>query len=36
MVIIEGTSSALKHNGIGVVVLIRLYFYFLATIIEDT
>jgi len=36
MIIIEGTSSALKYNGIGVVVLIRLYSYLLAIVIEDT
>jgi hypothetical protein len=36
MIIIEGTSLALKHNGIGVMVLIRLYSYLLATVIEDT
>ena len=36
MIIIEGTSSALKHNGIGVMVLIRLYSYLLAIVIEDT
>ena len=35
-IIIEGTSLALKYNGIGVMVLIRLYFYFLVIVIEDT
>jgi len=36
MIIIEGTSLALKHNGIGVVVLIRLYSYLLVIVIKDT
>jgi len=36
MIIIEGTSLAPKHNRIGIVVLIRLYSYLLATVIEDT
>jgi len=36
MIIIEGTSSTLKHNGIGIVVLIRLYSYLLVIVIEDT
>jgi len=35
MIIIEGTSSTLKYNGIGVIVLIRLYSYLLAIVIED-
>jgi len=35
MIIIEGTSSALKHNGIGVMVFIRLYSYLLVIVIED-
>jgi len=35
MIIIEGTSLALKHNGIGVIVLIRLYSYLLVIVIED-
>jgi len=36
MIIIEDTSLTLKHNGIGIMVLIRLYSYLLATVIEDT
>jgi len=35
MIIIEGTSLALKHNRIGVVVFIRLYSYLLAIVVED-
>jgi len=36
MIIIKGTSSALKHNGISVIVLIRLYSYLLVIVIKDT
>ena len=34
-IIVKGTSLALKHNRIGIIVLIKLYFYFLATVIKD-
>ena len=34
IIIIEGISLALKHNRIGIIVLIKLYFYFLATVIK--
>ena len=36
IIIIEITSLVLKYNRIGVIVLIRLYFYFLAIVIENT
>ena len=36
IIIIKGTSLALKHNKIGIIVLIKLYFYFLATVIKNT
>jgi hypothetical protein len=36
MIIIEGISLAFEHNRIGVMVLIRLYSYFLATVVENT
>jgi len=36
MIIIEGTSSTLKYNRIGIVVLIRLYSYLLVIVVEDT
>jgi len=35
MIIIEGTSLALKYNEIGVVVFIKLYSYLLVTVVED-
>jgi hypothetical protein len=35
IIIIKGTSLALKYTRIGVIVLIRLYFYLLAIVIED-
>ena len=36
IIIIKGTSLALKHNKIGIIVLIRLYFYFLAIVVKNT
>ena len=34
-IIVKGTSSALKYNRIGIIVLIKLYFYFLETVVKD-
>jgi hypothetical protein len=36
MIIVKGTSLAFKHNRIGIMVLIRLYSYFLVTVVENT
>jgi len=35
MIIIEGTSAALKHNGISVIILVRFQSNLLTTVIED-
>ena len=35
MIIIEGISLAFKYNKVGVIVLVRLYFYFLAIVIKN-
>jgi hypothetical protein len=36
IIIIEGTSLALKYNGIGIIILIKLYPYLLVIFIENT
>ena len=35
-IIIEDISLAFKHNRIGVIILIKLYSYFLVIVVEDT
>jgi len=36
MIIIEGTSAALKHNRISIIILVRFQSNLLITVIEDT
>jgi len=36
MIIIEGTSAALKYNRISVIILVRFQSNLLATVIKDT
>jgi hypothetical protein len=36
MIIIEGTGAALKHNRIGVIVLVKFQSNLLVIVVEDT
>ena len=35
IIIVKGISLALKHNRIGIIILIKLYSYFLAIVVKD-